>query len=454
MAFRDLRAALQWLERTGRLVDVDFELSPRHEIGAFLALASKRERRAYRFGKVTGYAGPVVANLVHDRSVLAAAMDVAEPQLIAAFGERLAKPLPPRLLDDGPVLEQTVPQVDLPALLPALTHYERDSGPFLTCGMVSIRNPDSGLVERSLCRMQLRGRDGLGLAFLTAPFYDLLPRFTELANAGTPPRVAVTLGFEPITLLSATLGPRAGVDKLAMAGGLRGEPVDVLVAPLSDVEVPALAEYLIEGVLEVPGEYDGPMGESSGYYQSNPVTPTLRVGRVSHRADPAYQALLPTGPETDTLLGLVIEAALAPGVRAQFPFVQRVAFSPGSFGASLVVSVARAEPSEVRRLLEHLLLVNRTKKVVVVADDVDPADLAAVEWSIVTRSQPDRDTQVRRGLPGHPIDPTCLPERITSRLGIDATGFDHYQCEGPITFSAEALAKADAAFAATKGAAT
>ena len=151
----------------------------------------------------------------------------------AAFGERLAFPLPPRLVDDGPVLEQTVQQVDLPALLPALTHYERDSGPFLTSGMVSIRNPDTGLVERSLCRMQLRGRDGLGLAFLTAPFYDLLPRFTELANAGTPPRVAVTLGFEPVTLLSATLGPRAGVDKLAMAGGVRGEPVDVLVAPLS-----------------------------------------------------------------------------------------------------------------------------------------------------------------------------------------------------------------------------
>ncbi len=331
MAFRDLREALEWLERSGRLLDVDEELSPRYEIGAFLALASKRERRAYRFSNVAGYAGPVVANLVHDRSVLAAAMGVDVEDLIAAFGERLARPREPRLVADGPVLDRTVKQVDLPALLPALTHYERDSGPFLTCGMVSIRNPDSGLVERSLCRMQLRGRDGLGLAFLTAPFYDLLPRFTEAANAGRPPTVAVTLGFEPVTLLSATLGPRAGVDKLAMAGGIRGERVDVLIGPHSGLEVPARAEFLIEGVLEVPGEYDGPMGESSGYYQSNPVTPTLRVEQVSHWSHPVYQALLPTGLETDTLLGLVIEAALAPGVRADFPFVRRVAFSPGQF---------------------------------------------------------------------------------------------------------------------------
>ena len=91
-------------------------------------------------------------------------MGVDEEELVDAFGERLASPLPPRLLEDGPVLERQA-EVDLPALLPALTHYEGDSGPFLTCGMVSIRNPDTGLVERTLCRMQLRGRDRLGLAF-------------------------------------------------------------------------------------------------------------------------------------------------------------------------------------------------------------------------------------------------------------------------------------------------
>jgi 2,5-furandicarboxylate decarboxylase 1 len=367
-------------------------------------------------------------------------VDVSD--LIAAFGMRLATPLPTRLVTTGPVLECCAAEVDLPAHLPALTHYERDSGPFLTCGMVSMRNPQNGFVERSLCRMQVRGRDGLGLSFLTAPFFDLLPLLTERAMGGSPPSVAVVLGLEPITLLSATLAPTAGVDKLALAGSVRGEPVEVVRAPFSELEVPARAEYLFEGSFEVPGEYDGPMGESSGYYQSNGVTPTLRVHRVGHRADPVYQALLPTGPETDTLLGLVIEAALAPGVRARFPFVRQVAFAPGSFGASLVVSVARAEPSEVRSLLEHLLEVNRTKKVVVVADDVDPADLAAVEWSIVTRSQPDRDAVVRSGLPGHPIDPTCLPERITSRIGIDATGFGHYQCEGPVTFPPEAVARA------------
>ncbi len=207
--------------------------------------------------------------------------------------------------------------------------------------------------------------------------------------------MAVTLGFEPIVQLSAAFSPRAGVDKLALAGAVRGGAVEVVRAPFSGLDVPARAEYLIEGVFEVPGEYDGPMGESSGYYQSTQETPTLRVRRISHRREPIYPALLPTGPETDTLLGLVIEATLAPRIRTRFPFVRRVAFSPGSFAASLVVSVARTEPDEVRRLLEHLLEVDRTKKVVVVADDVDPADLAAVEWSIVTRSQPDRDAIVR-----------------------------------------------------------
>ena len=98
----------------------------------------------------------------------------------------------------------------------------------------------------------------------------------------------------------------------------------------------------------------------------------------------------------------------------------------------------------MRRLLDHLLLVNRTKKVVVVADDVDPADLEAVEWSIVTRSQPDADVVVRSGLPGHPIDPSCLPDS-GSRRGLASTrpGFDHDQSEGRSPSRARRWAKAE-----------
>lgn len=448
MAFADLRAALAWLEATGRLTVVGEAMSPRHEIGAFLALASSRERRAYRFDDVIGYAVPVVANLVHDRAVLAAAMGVDADDLVAAYQARLATPLDPVPVAEAPVLE-CVADGDIDRLLPALTHYERDSGPFVTSGMVTMRNPATGAVERTLCRMQLRPPDGLGMGFLTAPFVDLLPLLSEQVSAGQPQQVAITMGFEPSVLLSAALAPSPGVDKLAVGGGVRGMPVEVVSGPLTGLPVPARAEFLVEGVLQVPGEFDGPMGESNGYYQSTEVTPTCRIQAVHHRADPIYQALLPTGPESDTLLALVIEAALATTIRGAFPFVRRVSFSPGSFGASLVVSVAPAPPEQVRELVQHLLELNRTKKVVVVADDIDPGDLARVEWSIVTRSQPDRDVVVVSGKPGHPIDPTCLPERITSRIGIDATGFDHFQCEGPVTFSPAAWARAQDVFTTT-----
>lgn len=451
MAFADLRAALAWLEEAGRLTVVGEPLSPRHEIGAFLALASRRERRAYRFDAVAGYAVPVVANVVHDRAVLAAAMGVEVDDLVTAYQARLGSPLAPVLVSDAPVLQHSAP-VDVERLLPALTHYERDSGPFVTSGMVTMRNPATGALERTLCRLELRGPDALGMGFLTAPFVDLLPTLAQRVSAGQPQPVAITMGFEPGVLLSSALAPQAGFDKLAVGGGVRGAPVEVVEGPLTGLAVPARAEFLVEGVLEVPGQFDGPMGESNGYYQSTPVTPTCRIGAVHHRADPIYQALLPTGPESDTLLVLVIEAAIATTIRTRFPFVRRVAFSPGSFGAALVVSVARAEPDSVRELLRELLELNRTKKVVVVADDVDPADLVRVEWSIVTRSQPDRDVVVVSGKPGHPIDPTCLPERITARIGIDATGFDHFQCEGPVTFAPAAWARAQDVFThITKG---
>jgi 2,5-furandicarboxylate decarboxylase 1 len=440
VAFRDLRETVAALEAAGRLIEVSEELCPRHEMGAFLALASRqRPPAAYRFTNVSGHRTPVVANVVHDRAVFAAAMGVATEEAADRFAERLLQPVEPVPVDpaQAPVLEEQADPVDLSSLLPLLTHYEKDSGPYLTSAMTSVRVPEDGRTERTLCRLEYRGRDRLGVGFLNPPLGDLWRR--PLAE---PLRLAVVVGLEPVTQSAAALPPVPGLDKLAVAGGVRRAAVEVCEAPLTRLLVPARAEYLFEGTLEIPGQKDGPMGESSGYYQSHVEMPTLRVERVSHRREPLYQALLPTGPEVDVLAGLTVEASIAPHLRVTYPFVRRLYFVPSTFGTSLVVQVARAPHTRVRGLLHHLTSVDRVKKVIIVAEDVDPADPQRVEWSLITRCQPHRDVIVFEGLRGHPIDPTCLPEQVTSRLGIDATGYDLPQAEGPVGYSHEALERA------------
>jgi 2,5-furandicarboxylate decarboxylase 1 len=206
--------------------------------------------------------------------------------------------------------------------------------------------------------------------------------------------------------------------------------------------MPARAEFLLEGDLEPPGRPDGPFGEISGYYMVFPNTPSLRVRRVSHRESPLYHALLPTGGEGDLITGLTVEAQVAQQARALFPYLKDMTFVPGTFGASVVVTVRPIERARVRSLLHYLLSLDRLKKVVVVPEDVDPDDLQEVEWSIITRCQPDKDVVLVDDLRPHPIDPSAQGGTGGARVGIDATGFGRPGGEGRVGFPPEALSRA------------
>jgi 2,5-furandicarboxylate decarboxylase 1 len=265
--------------------------------------------------------------------------------------------------------------------------------------------------------------------------------------------ITVAIGLEPLTFCSAALPAPPGEEKMAYAGGLRGEPVELTLAPMTGLPVPARAEFLLEGVL-VPGEArdDGPLGEVSGYSMVFADVPIMQVRRVSHRSDPVYHALLPTGPDGDLINGLVVEATIVPQLRRVYSFARKVTFVPGTFGMSLVVQVARADKGRVRGLLYHLLSLERVKKGVVVAEDVDPDDPYEVEWAVCTRAQPDADLVVIEGLFAHPIDPSYYPGQRGSRVGIDATGFERIGGRAKARIAPEAAGRASAAWAGSGGA--
>ncbi|MHB9114320.1 MAG: UbiD family decarboxylase [Thermoleophilia bacterium] len=448
MAFADLRAAIEYLREAGSLLEVTESLSPRHEVAAVLDIVSRETGGAVLFTGLADNVVPVVANVIHERAVLAAAMGVGTDELVERFAERVTAPIDPVSVADGPVLEVTVDDVDL-ALLPILTHYEADSGPYLTTGMASVLNPDTGTVERTICRMELRGRDRLGMAFVNPPLADTY----RAHGRDVEMPVAVTVGLEPATFVSAALPAPPGAEKMAYAGGLRQEAVEVVAAPLTGLTVPARAEFVLEGVL-VPGEEreDGPFGEISGYSMLFPPMPTFEVRCLHHRRSPIFHALLPTGPEGDLITALTVEAAIVPQLRRVYRFAGILHFVPGTFGMSLVVQVAAADKGRVRGLLYHLLSLERIKKVVLVAEDVDPTDAREVEWSVITRMQPDRDLVVIDDVFGHPIDPSCGPGQRTARLGIDATGFERVGGRVKARVSATAAERAAVALArATEG---
>lgn len=421
MALRDLREALDAYRQRGWILDVEDELSPRYEASALLGVASRRCARAVLLRKLSGSPFPAVGNVAFGREAVALAMGLEPEAVLQGFTRRVTESIAPRMVSEAPVLEEEA-TLDLERL-PILTHYANDSGPFITCGLASTRDPETGEVTRGIHRMELRAPDALGIALLNPPLADC---YKKAKARGERLPLAVVIGLEPTIFLGCALKMPAGTDKLARAGSLRGEPVELAGAPLTGIPVPARAEFLLEGEVDPADERsDGPLGEVNGYAHAFPSTPTFRVRRVSHRTAPTYQALLPTGREADCLLTFVAEAMLIPRVRELFPFALEFHFVPETFGCSVRIRIREGTARhDIRALLLHCLGLPVPKKVVALAEDVDLQNQIEVEWSVVTRSQPDQDVLILSDLRGQNIDPSCPSPFRTAKMAIDATGYE------------------------------
>jgi 2,5-furandicarboxylate decarboxylase 1 len=374
-------------------------------------------RKIIIFRHVDGYSCGVVANLVPSHDGLRAAIGGDDPY--AAFLDGASRKVGKEPGErDGLETMETAGH-DLLTLLPILTHYEKDSAPFITAGIVSAMDPDSGVVGRGIHRMEYRGGNRLGVSLLNPPLSDILEKSRR---RGEQMPVTVTLGVDPVLFLASAMKAGADTDKLEVCGGIKRRPVRVTQSFDSAIDVPAGAEFYLEGLVD-PADIrpDGPLGEISGYYLALEGTPTMIVNRLSHRPSPLYHALMPSSPEGDAYLTFVSRAHAEERIKRLFPFVADIVFVHRTFGMSVVVVVKPADRARIRGLMVSMIGFPMIKKVVVVDEDVDPYNLNDVDWAIATRCTADRDVVIVSGLPGQPIDPEIAQGRGIAKIGIDAT---------------------------------
>lgn len=420
MGYRDLR---EFLDDLGDdLVRVNDPFAPRYEMAAFLREA-QREGRAVLFEVVPGYPGARVAgNLLASRRLLAKALGTTEERLGETYLRAKSNPVHPVPAEAEVPVKEVVHEHpdDLLGLLPILTHHEKDAAPYITCGLVLARDPETGQRAMGVHRLMVQGGNRLGILLATPP----MTVFLERAEAqGRPLDIAVALGMDPATLLASVVkvGP-TGPDKLEVAGAFRGHPLEMVEAETVALAVPARAEIVLEGrVLPGVRAPEGPFGENTGYYFKN-LSPVVEVSAVTHRRDFIYPALCPWTAEVDNLLSLAAGTELLGQLRSQVHGVVDLEMAPGTCGFSAVVSVANGSAKEVRRLI-HLALAldRRLKMVTVVDDDVDIRDPREVAWALATRYRPERDTVVLEGLGGYVIDPSSAGSDDAAKIGFDAT---------------------------------
>ncbi|MDI6726359.1 MAG: UbiD family decarboxylase [Smithellaceae bacterium] len=406
---------LEFIKARGWLLTIREEVG-REDIPAFMERLSGT-RKALLFEAVKGYNCRLAANIVPSHEVFTGLFGRENPY--DYFLQGIQRSAGKILLSERNLKTTTMADKDLTDFLPILTHYEKDSAPFITTGIVSSPDPDTGVVGRGIHRLEYRGGNRLGLALLNPPLTTIHDKYRARGEAMP---VAITIGVDPVVFLAMALKAPPGTDKLEVAGGLKGKGVEVIGAYNSSADVPAAGEFLLEGRLdESKRKIDGPLGEISGYYLTFPKSPTVLVERLSHRENPIYHALLPTALEADTYLTFVSRAHLEESAKRLFPFIVNIAYIPGTFGASLVICVKTAEKFRIRNLLVFLLSFPMIKKVVIVDDDVNPEDLRDVEWAVVTRCKADEDIIILNRLQGQPIDPLAEDTYGVTKIGINAT---------------------------------
>lgn len=421
MAFSGIKGFIKYLIENGELLTLSTPLSPKFEISTILSELGKKEVPALLFEKVKGHSFPVVGNLLGTKERLSMALEVDQENLFEDALSKLEKRIPPVLVKDRSPKEVITQKgkIDLLKLLPILTHYAQDSGPYITSGITSARDPKDGTIGRGLHRMEVRGRNELGISLINPPLSEI---YAQYKKENRKMEIATVIGVDPAILIASISKIPRGTDKLSVAGGLRGEPVPMVKAETTDIDIPANAEIVIEGFIDPKGkEKDGTLGESSGYYMTFSKSPAVHVTAISYRKGAYFHAIVPWGLEVDNLLCLIHGIDFLPKMKREIPSLKQIHLIPGTFGSHAVMSIDTDNKGEIRKALTFALSFTNIKKVIVVDEDIDPEDDREVEWAMATRFQGDRDLIVVPDLRGQPIDPSSKEGFLTAKIGIDAT---------------------------------
>ena len=420
-AFSGIKDFIEYLKENGELLTLSTPLAPKFEISTILSELGKKEVPAILFERVRGYEFPVIGNLLGTKKRLSMALGVDQENFFDSAISKLEKRIPPILVKDRSprVVIQKKEKVDLLKLLPILTHYAKDSGPYITSGITSARDPQSGTIGRGLHRMEVRGKNELGISLINPPLSEI---YTQYKKENKRMEVATVIGVDPAILIASISKIPPGMDKLSVAGGLKGKPVPMVKAETADIDIPANSEIVIEGFIDPKGkEKDGTLGESSGYYMTFSKSPTIRVAAITYRKGAYFHAIVPWALEVDNLLCLIHGIDFVPKMKREVPSLRRIRLIPGTFGSHVVMSIDTDQKGEIRRALLLALSFTNIKKAIIVDEDVDPEDDQEVEWALATRFQGNRDLIVLPDLRGQPIDPSSKEGFLTTKIGMDAT---------------------------------
>lgn len=413
----DLRGYIGLLRRKGELKTVTRQVSTKYEIAAVTARADNIA--AVLFQDVRGSDFAVVSNLVGSRSRFAMAVGCGMDDIHRHVMSAARRARRPKTVQNGKFLQNS--STDL-SLLPVVTHFEKESGPFITSSIIHVRNPDTGRQNSSFHRLMPIDRSHFSVRMVEGR--HLHRCFVEAKRHAEDLRVAITVGVHPAVSVAGAYQAEWGVDELGMANALLGGGLELARLPFSGLSVPSQAEIVMEGRILHDRTHPEWMVEMLQTYDYERLQPVFELERLYYRNNPVFHDILSGYAEHRLLMGMPIESKLDGELKKAFPQTRQVSMTGGGCNwLHAVVQIKKRDESDGRHVMGKAFELHRSlKQVTVVDEDIDPNDADAVEYAMATRFQADRDLLILKKTRGSSLDPSSDQKKLrTAKMGIDAT---------------------------------
>jgi 4-hydroxy-3-polyprenylbenzoate decarboxylase len=478
LAYESLREWIAALERANELKQIATEVDPILEITEIADRVSKKGGPALLFRNIKGRPGARVLinqfgsarrmNLALEVDALDEVadrirhfMDVKSPQgfldkvkmlpMLAEMGKFF-----PKGVNTGPckeVIRKTDFSLDY---FPILQCWPKDAGKFITFPCVITRDPKTGKRNVGMYRMQVFDGQTTGMHWqrqkVGAEHYrerlraeaaqsdptrssaavDIMARSSggSIRPEGDRPtgkmEVAVAIGTDPSLTFSAIVPAPPDVEEYLIAGFLRQKPLELVKCETVDLEVPAAAEIILEGYVELDElRTEGPFGDHTGFYSLEDNYPVFHITCITHRKDPIYSTtIVGKPPMEDGWMGKAVERIFLPLMKLTIPEIVDINLPlEGVFHNLMIVSIKKSYPGQARKVMNAIWSLGQamfTKCIVVVDEDVDVQNIGDVTLKALNHIDPERDIQFTLG-PVDSLDHASRLPNFGSKMGIDAT---------------------------------
>ena len=448
---RDLRGFIKQLEQRGQLRRITSLVDPHLEIAEISNRMLQAGGPGLLFENVKGAKFPVAINLMGTVERICWAMNMEHPQELETLGEKLAmlqQPKPPKkvsqAIDFGKVLFDVVKakpgksflppcqqvviegdDVDLNTL-PLIRPYPKDAGKIITLGLVITKDCETGTPNVGVYRLQLQSKNTMTVHWLSVR--GGARHLRKAAENGKKLEIAIALGVDPLIIRAAATPIPVDLSEWLFAGLYGGSGVSLTKCKTLDLDVPADAEFILEGTI-TPGEVlpDGPFGDHMGYYGGLEDSPLVRFHCMTHRKDPIYLTTFSgRPPKEEAMIAIALNRIYTPILRQQVSEI-RDFFLPMealSYKAA-IISIDKAYPGQAKRAAlafwSALPQFTYTKFVIVVDKDINIRDPRQVVWAISSKVDPSRDVFILPETLFDTLDFASEKIGLGGRMGIDAT---------------------------------